>query len=44
MKATFAVMNTTQIVVKRRPEKDSGLYGIGTYDLCNTGAVFYQLS
>ena len=44
MKATLAVMNTTQIVVKRRPEKNSGLYGIWTHDLCNTGAVLYQLS
>ena len=31
MKAIFAVMNTTQVVVKRTPEKkkkNSGLYGI----------------
>ena len=28
MKAIFAVMNTTYTTVKRRPEKNSGLYGI----------------
>ena len=44
MKVIFAVMNTTQPVVKRRPEKNSGLYGIWTHDLCDTGAVLYQLS
>ena len=44
MKAIFAVMNNTQIVVKRRPEKNSGLYGIWTHDLCDTSAVLYQLS
>ena len=37
-------MNTTKLVVEIRPEKNSGLYGIWTHDLCNTGAVFYQLS
>ena len=31
-------------VVKRKPEKNSGLYGIWTLDLCNTGVAFYQLS
>ena len=40
MKAIFAVMNNTQIVVK----KNSGLYGIWTHDLCDTSAVLYQLS
>ena len=45
MKAIFAVMNNTQIVVKRRPEKkNSGLYGIWTHDLCDTSAVLYQPS
>ena len=44
MKAIFAVMNTTRAVVKIRPEKNSGLYGIWIHDLCNTGAVLYQLS
>ena len=44
MKAIYAVMNTSGAVVKIRPEKNSGLYGIWTYDLCDTGAVLYQLS
>ena len=26
------------------PEKNSGLSGIQTHDLCDTGAVLYQLS
>ena len=43
-KVIFAVMNTTWIVVKIRPEKYSGLYGIWTHDLCDTGAVLYQMS
>ena len=29
---------------KRKPEKDSGLYGIRTFDLCDTGAALYQLN
>ena len=29
---------------KKKPEKDSGLYGIRTLDLCGTGAAPYQLS
>ena len=33
MKAIFAVMNTTWAVVKIRPKKKSGLYGIWTHDL-----------
>ena len=41
MKAIFAAMNTTWAVVKIRPEKNSGLYGIWTHDLCDTGAVLY---
>ena len=28
LKAIFALMNTTQAVVKIRPEKNLGLYGI----------------
>ena len=44
MKAIYAVMNTSEAVVKIRPEKNSGLYGIWTHDLCDTGAVLYQLS
>ena len=35
MKAIFAVMNTTQAVVKIRPEKNLGLYVIWTYDQYN---------
>ena len=42
MKEIFAVMNTTRVVVKIRPEKKSGLNRIWTHDLCNTGAVLYQ--
>ena len=40
----FAVMNTTQAVVKITPEKHSGLYGNSTHDLYDTDAVLYQLS
>ena len=43
-KAMFAVMNTSKAEVKIRPEKNSGLYGIWIHALCNTSAVFYQLS
>ena len=35
MRAIFAVMYTTEAVMK----KNSGLYGIWTHELCNTGAV-----
>ena len=34
----------TFAVAKRKPEKNSGLLGIGTLDLCDTGAALYQLS
>ena len=34
-----AVMHTTKAVVKLKPEKNSGLNGIRTHDLCDTGAV-----
>ena len=37
-------MNTTEQVVEIRPEKNSGPYGIWTYELCDTGAALYQLS
>ena len=30
--------------MKLQPEKKSGLNGINTHDLCDTGAVLYQLS
>ena len=43
MKAIFTVMNTIWAVVKIRPEKNSGLYGIWTHDLCDTVAVLHQL-
>ena len=35
-------MNTTELVVEIRPEKNSGLYGILNHDLCDTGAALYQ--
>ena len=44
MKVILAVMNTTQIAVKIRPEKNLGPCGIRTHHLCNTGAAFYTLS
>ena len=44
MKVILAVMSTTWAVVKIRPEKNSGLYGIWTHDLWDTGAALYQLS
>ena len=31
-------MNTTELVVEIRPEKNSGPYGIWTHDLCDIGA------
>ena len=31
-------------VVKLKPEKNSGLNGIRTHNLCDTAAVLYQLS
>ena len=41
----FAVTHLTYAVVKSRPEKKtSGLNGDRTHDLCDTGAVLYQLS
>ena len=43
IKAIFAVMKTSEAVMKVRPE-NSGLYGMWTSDLCNTGAVLYLLS
>ena len=32
------------VVVKLKPEKNSGLNGIRTHDLCNTRAVLHRLS
>ena len=47
----IAVIYATFAVVKRKPEKtttttttNSGLYGIRTLDLCDTGSALYQLS
>ena len=40
----IAVIYATYAVAKRKPEKNSGLYGIRTLDLCYTGAALYQLS
>ena len=39
----IAVMYATFAVAKRKPVKNSGLYGIRTLDLCDTGAALYQL-
>ena len=40
----IAVTYTTSAVVNLKPEKNSGLNGIQTHDLCNTGTVLYRLS
>ena len=40
----IAVIYATYAVAKRKPEKNSGLYGIGTLDLCDMGAALCQLS
>ena len=37
-------MYATWAFRKRKPEKNSGLNGIRTHDLCDSGAVLYQLS
>ena len=37
-------MNTTELVIEIRPEKNSGPYGIWTHDLCDTDATLGQLS
>ena len=37
----LAVMNTTELVVELRSEKNSGPHGIWTHDLCE---ALYQLS
>ena len=37
-------LNTTELVVEMRPEKNSGPYSIWTHNLCDTSAVLYQLS
>ena len=40
----IAVINAPQAVAKIKPEKNSGLNGIRTHDLCDTVAVLYPLS
>ena len=44
LESILAVMNTTELVLEMRPEKNSGKYGIWTHNLCDTGTEFYQLS
>ena len=44
IEAILTAMNTNELVAETRHEKNSGLYGIWTHNLCNTGAVLYQLS
>ena len=39
----IAVIYATRLL-RKKPEKTSGLNGIRTHDLCNAGAVLYQLS
>ena len=38
VEATFAVKK------KKKPESNSGLYGIGLLYLCDTDSAFYQLN
>ena len=40
----IAIIQTIYTVVKLKPEQNSGLNGIRTYDLCDTGAVLYRLN
>ena len=40
----IAAIYATYTVVKRKPEKNSGLYGIRTLDLYDTCAALYHLS
>ena len=42
-KNIIAVINATFAVAKRKAEKNSGLYGIRTLDVCDTGAALYGL-
>ena len=37
-------LNSSSWEIKLKPEKNSGLNGIRTHDLCDTGAVLYQPS
>jgi len=43
LRLIIAVIHKTWAVVKLKPEKASGLNGIRTHDLCDTGAVLYLL-
>ena len=36
-------MNTTELVVEMRPEKNSGANGIWTHDFCDTGAKICKI-
>ena len=38
------IVSVTKAVAKTASLKNSGLNGIRSHDLCNTGAVLYQLS
>ena len=40
----LAAINTTELIVENKAWKKSGSYGICTHNLCDTGAVLYQLS
>ena len=40
----LAVSMQLKQLQKKKPEKNSGLNGIQTHDLCDAGAVLYQLS
>ena len=40
----IAVNFPTKAAGKKKPEKNQGFNGIRTRDLCDTGAILYQLS
>ena len=40
---SLQLLNATFAVVKRKPEKNSGLFGIQTLDLCDTSAALAGL-
>ena len=40
---TIAVIDATFAAAKRKPEKNSGLYGLRTLDLCDTGAALLPI-
>ena len=40
----LAVICATEAVAKGKPERNSDLNGFRTHDLCDAGAVLYQLS